>query len=374
MQGLLHPDHYRNQQHLLHEHDSLFKQSWNFVGLLLEHQGGEHRGVRLGSTSLIIQCDKTGRPRAFLNVCSHRHAQLCEPGLHRGPIRCPYHSWTYDKEGIPASIPQPQAFPEVVADKSAHRLKEFACETAGQFIFVRLAADGPSLRDYLGAEYDFLLRASAGMSGLIDEFREDVEANWKAVIENSLEGYHVPAVHNKTFMKAEGMERGYQAPVNNLAHPLHSHIEHPAEADWLANFERRVAPKIGQWAWKFPHYTHHLIFPNLTVTSFLGYSFHIQRFEPTSAGVTTVHSRTVGVNFDQQTPVGARMIEQIYAESRDFTSRVFAEDAQISRAVQRGLESAERLAVIGEGIEDRVLHFQRAYQAWMRRPENTSPA
>ena len=371
--GLLNPAQYREPQALADEHALIFARTWNFVGLLFEQEAGQHRGVKLGATSLIIQCDKQGRPRAFLNVCSHRHAQLCEQGVHRGPIRCPYHSWTYDREGIPAGIPQPQAFPEVIADKSAHRLKEFACETVGQFIFVRLSTDGPSLRDYLGPEYDFLLQASAGMNGLIDEFRQDVHANWKAVIENSLEGYHVPAVHNQTFMKAEGMERGHQAPVDTLQHPLHSSIEHPAAADWLATFDRKIAPRIGSWAWRFPHYTHHLIFPNLTVTSFLGYSFHIQRFEPSTVGSTTVHSRTVSVGFTGQSPVGAKMVEQIYAESKSFTERVFAEDAAICRAVQQGLECAERPAVIGNGIEDRVLHFQRAYQRCMNPTSPPSP-
>lgn len=363
--GLITPNHYYSPQTLSDEYSRLFSQSWSFVGLMLEHQNGEHQGIKLGSTSLIIQCDKQGRPRAFLNVCSHRHAQLCEQGLHRGPIRCPYHSWTYDREGIPAGIPQPQAFPEVVADKTAHRLKEFPCDVVGQFIFVRLSEAGPSLQEYLGPQYDFLLQASSGMNGLIDEFRLEVQANWKAVIENSLEGYHVPAVHNQTFMKAEGMERGHHAPVDHLANPLHSHIEHPADPEWLANFERKIVPKIGQWTWRFPHYTHHLIFPNLTVTSFLGYSFHIQRFEPSTVGITTVHSRTVSVGFTGQSPVGAKLIEQIYAEGKSFTERVFAEDANICRAVQRGLECAERLAVIGCGIEDRVLHFQRAYQRYM---------
>jgi phenylpropionate dioxygenase-like ring-hydroxylating dioxygenase large terminal subunit len=364
--GLIDPDFYRAPQHLSDEYGMLFSQTWSFVGLMLEHKDGSHRGVRIGTTSLIIQCDKSGKPRAFLNVCSHRHAQLCDTGLHRGPIRCPYHSWTYDCEGIPANIPQPQAFPEVVADRAAHRLKEFACEVAGQFIFVRLSEHGPGLREYLGEEYEFLLQASLGMCSVHDEFRLDVGANWKAVIENSLEGYHVPAVHNKTFMKVEGMERGHAAPVDHLEHALHSSITHPANPEWLANFEKRVEPKIGKWAWRFPYYTHHLIFPNLTITSFLGYSFHIQRFEPTAIDLTTVHSRTVGVNFENQSPVGKKMIEQIYAESKAFTDRVFSEDAVICKAVQQGLAQAERKAVIGAGIEARVSHFHHAYMQAMQ--------
>ncbi|MCB5208275.1 aromatic ring-hydroxylating oxygenase subunit alpha [Methylovorus mays] len=363
--GLILPDFYRNPAHLAHEYNALFKAAWNFVGMRFELEGGLHRGIKVADTDLLIQLDKSGKPRAYRNVCSHRHAQLCDQGLHHGPVRCPYHSWTYDREGIPVGIPQQQAFPEVVANPAAYRLQEFACEVAGQFIFVRLSENGPSLQDYLGEEFDFLCRASTGMTSVHDEFRQEVEANWKVVIENSLEGYHVPAVHNKTFMQVEGMQRGYEAPVDHLEHPLHSHIVHPADPEWLASFERRVEPKLGKWHWRFANYTHHLIFPNLTVTSFMGYSYHVQRFEPTAVDRTTVHSRSVGVGFEGQSAVGAKMLEQIYSDSKHFTERVFGEDGDICKAVQLGLNSAVNPAVIGNGIESRVAHFHRAYQAML---------
>ena len=341
----------------------MFSKSWIFVGLKLELEGGKHCGVKVAETEVLIQIDKAGQPRAYRNVCSHRHAQLCSLGKHEGAVRCPYHSWIYNDEGIPMGIPQRQAFPEVVANPAAYRLHEFACDTAGQFIFVRLSNDGKSLQEYLGDEYDFLYRASQGMVNVHDEFHCDVEANWKVVIENSLEGYHVPAVHNKTFMQVEGMKRGYDSPVDKLDNPLHSSMTHPAEPSWLKSFERRAEPKIGNWAWRFPCYTHHLIFPNLTVTSFLGYSYHIQRFEPTATNLTNVHSRSIGMRFEQQNPVGEKMISQIYADSQAFINRLFAEDGTICKSVQLGLNSAVNNAVIGVGIEARVAHFHRAYMA-----------
>jgi phenylpropionate dioxygenase-like ring-hydroxylating dioxygenase large terminal subunit len=361
MKGLIPPSDYTSKQNLADEYKTLFYTNWNFVGLKLELEGGKHRGVKVAEVEIIIQLDKNGKPRAYRNVCSHRHAKLCEQGAHDGPVRCPYHSWLYNEEGLPIGIPQQQAFPDVVANPTNFRLDEFNCESAGEFIFVRLSEQGVSLKEYLGSEYDFLLKASKGMSHVHDEFRQDVEANWKVVIENSLEGYHVPAVHNKTFMKVEGMQSGYDAPVDHLEHPLHSSITHPAAPEWFANFERRTAPKLGQWDWKFPHYTHHLIFPNLTVTSFLGYSYHIQRFEPTETNITTVHSRAMAMRFDHQTPVGERMISQIYADSQAFTARVFAEDGAICKMVQQGLNSALNPAIIGLGIEARVAHFHQAY-------------
>jgi len=126
-----------------------------------------------------------------------------------------------------------------------------------------------------------------------------------------------------------------------------------------------VEPKLGKWHWRFANYTHHLIFPNLTVTSFMGYSYHVQRFEPTATNLTTVHSRSIGVRFEEQSAIGAKMLEQIYADSKLFTDQVFGEDGNICRAVQRGLNSAINSAVIGDGIESRVGHFHQAYQRCM---------
>lgn len=357
---MISPRHYIDPRHSATEFDELFKRSWIFTGLRLELQGLSHQGFKIGNTNLLLQCDRQHIPRAFLNVCSHRHAQLCELGKHNGPVRCPYHGWVYDREGVPVGIPQKQAFPQVVAEPDQFRLTEFACETAGQFIFVRLSPEGPSLRDYLGSQYDFLLRASQGMSSVQDEFRKDVAANWKVVIENSLEGYHVPAVHSGTLMQVDGMDRAETAPRFFLQDQLHSHLEHAANPEWLSRFAR-MESKIGQWPWRFEHYTHHFIFPNLTVTSFMGYSFHIQRFEPTAVDRTTVHSRTAGVEFINATEAGTKMMEHIYADGHAFTRRVFEEDGEICRKVQAGLQGAVRLAILGEGIEDRVKHFQQAY-------------
>ncbi len=357
---LVPPQAYCSAEYHDYELKSIFPHTWLFAGLMLELEGKTHRGLRLGNTELLLQRDDQGQPRAFLNVCTHRHAQLCEPGLHKGPVRCPYHSWVFDRQGVPTGIPQKNAFPQVVAEPEKHRLSEFACEAVGQFIFVRLAPEGPGLCEYLGNQYAFLERASEGMARVEDEFQENVDANWKVVIENALEGYHVPAVHSRTFMQVDGMSREEQAPVFFMEHPLHSHLEHAANPEWVARFARSER-KIGQWPWRFEHYTHHLIFPNLTVTSFMGYSFHVQRFDPVAVDQTRVHSRTVGVRFTNGTEVGAKMMERIYADGHAFTRQVFAEDGGICRKVQAGLQQAARPAVLGAGIEDRVAHFHRAY-------------
>lgn len=180
-------------------------------------------------------------------------------------------------------------------------------------------------------------------------------------MENTLEGYHMPNVHSNTLMQADGMGKEEAAPQFFLEDPLHSHLEHAADPDWVRRFDR-MKLKIGEWPWRFENYTHHFIFRNLTVTSFMGYSFHVQVFKPTAVDITTVHSRTVGIEFTKATAAGAKMMEHIHTDGHAFTRKVFDEDAGICRKVQAGLECAARMAVLANGLEDRVRNFQTPYR------------
>lgn len=344
------------------EMDTLFKQCWIFVGLKLELQGLSHAGKQVGKHNLVIQLDAEGNARAFRNVCSHRSSRLCKPGVHSGAIRCPYHGWVYDRTGKPINIPIKQSFPQVVENPESYKLQEFSCETVGQFIFVRLSDEGLDLRQYLGNEYDFLLKISHSMNKCEDSFNVGVQANWKVVIENSLEGYHVPAVHSKTFLVADGMGKSETAPVFNVSDPLHSHLIHDADQAWVKRFSR-IERQIGKWPWRFENYTHHHIFPNLTVTSFMGYSVHVQLFHPLAADQTEVYSQTIGVKFEEASPAGAKMIEKIYQDGHSFTRKIFAEDGEICQEIQAGIKQAFKLPVFGLGLEERVQHFHQAYSS-----------
>lgn len=130
MHGLIPPSAYHDPQEFAAEQRWLYGSQWIFVGMLFELQGS-HAGVKVGGLDLLLQRDASNSPRAFLNTCAHRHAQLCTPGRHAGAVRCPYHGWVYDREGVPVGIPGKAAFPEVVAEPARNRLVEFDCDHAG---------------------------------------------------------------------------------------------------------------------------------------------------------------------------------------------------------------------------------------------------
>ena len=357
------PSHYIAPQSFEAERRTLFGAAWVFAALRSElANDGDFVRVALAGSELIVR-NSRGAVRAFANVCSHRHSRLCLESRGNGPMRCPYHGWVYSHEGIPVGIPFKDQFPQVLADPAGYRLQEHTTDCVGDFIFVRMADAGVGLAEYLGATaIAFLQGVSRGAGDLLDEYVKEVPANWKIVVENSLEGYHVPVVHSRTLGAADGMAAGYEAVVEDLASPRHSSMTKRAEADWLGKW-KRMSRAIGDWPFRFDHYIHYLIFPNLTITSFLGYSFHVQRFDPLDHRATQVHSRILSSRFSGQSEVGRRMIAKMHADGIDFTHRVFAEDLTVCASVQSGMSQAVRPALLAADHERRVMHFQQAYLA-----------
>ena len=93
----------------------------------------------------------------------------------------------------------------------------------------------------------------------------------------------------------------------------------------------------------------------------MGYSFHIQRFQPDEVGRTTVHSRIYSVRCEGQTEKGAAIMRSVYDEGRRFTQKIFGEDRLACERVFRGMRHASRHAVLGQHVEKRLAHFQEFY-------------
>jgi choline monooxygenase len=359
------PHHYVDQTHFDAERDRLFSRLWIYAGLRSEvAQPNDYLVVTVGGRSVIVQ-NCSGKLKAFINSCSHRHARIQEHARGHRRLVCPYHGWAYDDEGRPAGIPGRDNFPQVTAQPDRFALRRVDLDCAGQFIFVRIEPQGTPLRAFLGHVWDFLLRTSEGLHEEMDHFEDSLAANWKLAIENALEGYHVPMVHRGTLgaitqFSPKQDDVTDHMPVENG----HSYMTNKAETGWLERW-KRYERALGHWPFNFDHYIHQLVFPNLTITSFMGYSFHIQRFQADAVGKTTVHSSIYSVKCDGQTPQGASIMKAVYEEGRRFTRKVFDEDKRVCELVQHGVRDAGRRAVLASVAEKRIAHFQRFYLAAM---------
>ena len=144
-----------------------------------------------------------GEIAAFHNVCRHRCAILVDAPANVGRfLRCPYHCWTYDLDGKLRKAPHfggpGKAFPDGFAPDE-HGLVPVRCAVWHDWVFVNLDGKAPPFDDYAAA----LQGRLAGIPfdalrpvGMVD--MGEVATNWKFLMENFIEPYHVQFVHPAT--------------------------------------------------------------------------------------------------------------------------------------------------------------------------------
>lgn len=271
------------------EQQELFGRVWQFGGFVEDVAGaGDYVTVQAGCHPLLVVRGSDGELRAFHNICRHRGTQLLRTiGKSKTSLICPYHHWTYSLDGALKSIPgKKDEFPDV--DMSSLCLHRASVATWQGMFFVHPDPDAEPLSDWF-----------AGVEGQIgphrpeelveyEEGRDQTEiaANWKIVVENYIDGYHLAHLHSDTLsMYDHGRQQsGFAGP--------HYLFYEPLSSDYLASVERQsplplidhgTREELGAYA--------PLLFPNLGLAATEGSwsTFHII---PLAADRTLVDTRT----------------------------------------------------------------------------------
>lgn len=198
---------YTDPQHFAFERDQVIGQTWFCLGFANDLPNkGDAQPISMMGLPLLIVRDQDMQIRVFHNVCSHRgHKLLAEACRLKGAIRCPYHSWTYGLNGQLRGTPhiggvnqhQIEGF-----DRSLHGLREVRSELWLDLIFVNLSGEAPSLAEHL-SELTKRWQAFCGQDGFTQlrpaatygRLQLEARANYKLLIENNNESYHLPWVH-----------------------------------------------------------------------------------------------------------------------------------------------------------------------------------
>ena len=188
---------YASADYFRQEQDTIFRRNWVCAGFL--HQvpnPGDVVPVSVGSTPLILVRDRDPEAsvRVFHNVCRHRGSRLVDaPDSDCRLIRCPYHSWAYGLDGNLLQQPHFDGPDEHAA--SGPGLWPVRSATWLDLVFVDI---GGGAEDF--AEFIEPLAAISREYGVQDaRYDESVEieiaANWKLIVENFVDAYHVSSVH-----------------------------------------------------------------------------------------------------------------------------------------------------------------------------------
>jgi phenylpropionate dioxygenase-like ring-hydroxylating dioxygenase large terminal subunit len=203
------------------EMNRVFAQVWVFVGHESEIPEPHDYITRdLAGRPMIITRTNKGDVRVLMNRCRHRGATVCrEPAGKTRRFTCPYHGWAYDNSGELTGVPWPDAYGDDFK-KSDYPLQGARVDTRHGFIFATLNPEAPSLSEYLGAaeeKLDMWVSRFPGSKVVVQHGRQKMlcRANWKLVLDNSIDGYH-PAFSHRALLHVasrhgDGRDMGYFA-------------------------------------------------------------------------------------------------------------------------------------------------------------------
>ena len=189
--------YYTDENVLAIERAHLFAKEWICVGRVEEvPKPGDYMAFMLCNEPIVVVRGEDNNIRAMSNVCRHRGALLAEGRGNNSRLVCPYHHWSYDLEGKLAGAPRMEA--HKTFDKSNCRLPQFATEEWNGFLFVCLAEDPPPLAPRLAPLAKLIHNYHVEQMKMLYVANEIWHTNWKCLIENFMEGYHLSPLHKTT--------------------------------------------------------------------------------------------------------------------------------------------------------------------------------
>lgn len=180
----------------------IFARCWVYVGHSSELPSpGDFRTRRVVGRPLIFCRSHDGEFHCLLNTCRHRGALVCrEREGNARRFQCIYHGWTYGNDGSLALVPGEEGYPKGFDKTKMGLARPARFESYRDFWFMCLDPDAPSLEEYLAGATDYLdlviEQSPSGRMEVIPGTQEyDIHANWKLLVENSVDDYHLPSTH-----------------------------------------------------------------------------------------------------------------------------------------------------------------------------------
>ena len=186
-----------------HEQQAVFSHCWIYVGHASEIRNpGDYHSRSVAGRPLIFCRGRDGVIRTFINSCRHRGAVVCRE--REGNARnfyCLYHGWTYNTDGSLRNVPDEESYPPSFDKASRGLMPVPRLESYKDFYFVNFDRDAVDLNTYLAgakAYIDLVVDQSpSGRMEIISGVQEyDIKANWKLLVENSVDDYHLIATHS----------------------------------------------------------------------------------------------------------------------------------------------------------------------------------
>ncbi len=317
------------------ENKTVFARSWMFAGPKSDvAEPGAVKCIEVAGRQLVMTTDRNGETRVFFNVCPHRGARLViEDQDKAAALTCPYHGWAFGLDGSLRGRPHyhgPRDHDREGSKAERDCLFEVRSATWHDWIFVNIDGRAPAFEDYMApafteyGDWDF----SALRLAHYQPF--EFHANWKLVVENFCDNYHVFMVHpdlhdaqdvyKRTGMRPGGVHMFNEFVIGSEGLGLTVDPDAPVMPEFpdLSPEIRDVSPFCN-------------LFPNATMAIFPSYA-NMFCYEPVGVDKTIMHvwfyfmDEAVG---DEQHRDGRDAVISDWAQLN-------AEDSGICRRLQEG--------------------------------------
>jgi choline monooxygenase len=191
---------YTDESYYRREFLSVFGGGWVGVGFAADvPTPGMVAPAGAGARSLFLTRTPNGALRVFENVCPHRGFPLVERAEATSAIRCPYHRWSFDLLGSAVSAPfYDRRSPSGGAEQ--YRLPDLFEVPHGEWggiVFADLSGTAPPFIEWIAPLAQRWGAYELHAAQQFTTFDYEVTANWKLVVENYLDYYHLPFVHRQ---------------------------------------------------------------------------------------------------------------------------------------------------------------------------------
>ena len=239
------------------ERERIWDRCWLFVGHVSQvEKPGDFVRRNVGGRPIIFIHGADGKIRALFNACTHRGATICRQDTGNARIfQCFYHAWTFDTKGDLVQVPDEEGYSECL-DRSERALRAPAkFDDYRGFYFLNYDPEAEDLESYLAGATEYLdmvaEQSADGMEVISGTNLYSMNANWKLLVENSVDGYHGVPMHSTYFdFVASYGEGGDPLPAGLTDQALDLGNGH-AVIEWPAPSGRPVAhwhPLFGEEA------------------------------------------------------------------------------------------------------------------------------
>ena len=293
-------------------------------------QPGEWRSLEYLGESVIVIRDDDGEVRAFSNVCRHRGSRLLDgTGGCAKVLTCPYHAWSYGRDGRLVGVPHRNEYPGLQTDQLG--LVPVPLESWRGFLFVTLEPGLPSVAEMMAPyesevePYQFEKLRVLGRVTLRQR-----QLNWKTLCDNYSDHLHIPVGH-PGLTRLFG--RNYRIDAEPHADRMQGDLVDKESANPSERAYQRYLPKADhlppshQRKWLY-----YKLFPNIAFDIYPD-QVDFMQFIPVSSTQTLLREISYALPDDRREMKAVR-----YLNWR-INRRVNAEDTELITRVQLGMQS-----------------------------------